>query len=212
MTDFGRKQGDMLRSVYDPNKDGVLAVAQTEADMTKAVYDPTLATIVALLANHSAEHESGGDDEIDVTGLVGTEGSEILGDGTLGRVVRIVSLIILDAVDANKIRVRVTALWNGDAVADVTNIAKGDTSGHYNLSADGYTFKIAAAAFTGNVLFATASIYHDGTTLAMNIGCGAFESGMRFRFTDRDSAADIDITDLYSEDYLDARILYLTDA
>lgn len=30
----------MKKDDYDPNKDGVIAVAQTEADMKKAVYDP----------------------------------------------------------------------------------------------------------------------------------------------------------------------------
>lgn len=39
MTDFGRRLSDMLKSDYDPDEDGVIAVAQTEADMTKAVYD-----------------------------------------------------------------------------------------------------------------------------------------------------------------------------
>ena len=31
MTDFGRRFGDMFKSVYDPNKDGIIALAQTEA-------------------------------------------------------------------------------------------------------------------------------------------------------------------------------------
>ena len=31
--------GDMLKSVYDSNLDGVIAVAETEADMKKSVYD-----------------------------------------------------------------------------------------------------------------------------------------------------------------------------
>ena len=31
--------GDMLKTTYDPDLDGVVALAQTEADMTKAVYD-----------------------------------------------------------------------------------------------------------------------------------------------------------------------------
>jgi len=31
--------GDMLKTTYDPNLDGVIAVAETEADMKKSVYD-----------------------------------------------------------------------------------------------------------------------------------------------------------------------------
>ena len=74
MTDFGRRVlglGDMLKSVYDPDLDEVIALAQTEADMTKAVYDPTLAALAALLAAHKTQHHNGGTDEIDCTGLAG---------------------------------------------------------------------------------------------------------------------------------------------
>jgi hypothetical protein len=39
MTDFGRRPDEMLKNVYDPDDDGVIAVAQTEADMKKEVYD-----------------------------------------------------------------------------------------------------------------------------------------------------------------------------
>ena len=73
MTDFGRRAGvgDMLKSVYDPDLDGVIAVAQTKADMEKADYDPALAAIAALQADHDTQHEDGGTDEIDLTGLSG---------------------------------------------------------------------------------------------------------------------------------------------
>lgn len=36
---FFGSEGDMKKSDYDPNKDGVIAFAETEADMKKAVYD-----------------------------------------------------------------------------------------------------------------------------------------------------------------------------
>ena len=73
MTDFGRRGGvgDMLKATYDPNLDGVIAVAQTEADMTQAVYDPTINALVALAAAHKTQHQNGGTDEISATGLVG---------------------------------------------------------------------------------------------------------------------------------------------
>jgi len=34
-----RGEGDMKKSDYDPDEDGVIAIAQTEADMKKSVYD-----------------------------------------------------------------------------------------------------------------------------------------------------------------------------
>ena len=71
MTDFGRRAGDMLKSVYDADKDGVIALAQTEADMTKAVYDSGDDGVVDDIPAHAAEHEDGGGDEIDTTDLAG---------------------------------------------------------------------------------------------------------------------------------------------
>ena len=73
MTDFGRRLGlgDMSKATYDPNDDGVIALAQTQADMIKAVYDPIVAALQALAAAHKTQHQTGGTDEIDCTGLVG---------------------------------------------------------------------------------------------------------------------------------------------
>jgi len=74
MTDFGRRLGlgDMSKATYDPNDDGVIALAQTQADMIKAVYDPFIAALQALAAAHKTQHQTGGTDEIDCTALVGT--------------------------------------------------------------------------------------------------------------------------------------------
>lgn len=80
MTDFGRRtgQGDMLKSVYDPNDDGVVALAQTEADMTKAVYDPALAAMATLLAAHNTQHQYGGSDAIKLDALALPDDSQAL--------------------------------------------------------------------------------------------------------------------------------------
>lgn len=76
MSEFGRRVGDMLKSVYDPDKDGIIAIAQTEADITEAEVDSKISTHKSD-ANahhaklHKANHQSGGSDEIDLTGLSG---------------------------------------------------------------------------------------------------------------------------------------------
>lgn len=46
MTDFGRRAGDMFRSVYDCDLDGVIAIGQTEADMKKSAYDANANSVV----------------------------------------------------------------------------------------------------------------------------------------------------------------------
>jgi len=84
MTDMGRRPGggDMLKSVYDCDDDGIIAVGQTQADMVKATYDPVIAAIQALAADHKTQHENGGSDEIDLTGLSGAGGFVYRGDST----------------------------------------------------------------------------------------------------------------------------------
>lgn len=52
MTDFGRRRGEMLKSVYDTDDNGVV----DEAESTAA---------------HAADHQRGGDDEISVAALSG---------------------------------------------------------------------------------------------------------------------------------------------
>lgn len=62
----------MLKSVYDSDEDGVIAVPQTEADMTKAVYDTDNDGKVDAIDEHASTHQDGQTDEINVTGLTGT--------------------------------------------------------------------------------------------------------------------------------------------
>lgn len=161
MTDFGRRAGggDMLRAVYDPNKDGVIAVAQTQADMTKAVYDPALAALAAILADHSEDHESGGDDEVDVTGLTGTTPACLLGDGTAGRTIRQLLLNVIPGTDPNTLKCNTANKFNHTAVSPVDNVAKGATTGGFSLNADGTYLTIEAAILEGNVLFAQGPLY-----------------------------------------------------
>lgn len=134
MTDFGRRagQGDMLKSVYDPNEDGVIAVAQTEADMTRAVYDPNLNGIIAVaqteadmtqavfvpiltafdaaLANHHSQHEDAGTDEISLAGLTPPAHKATHEDGgsdeidTTGLIGHIVRAILGDATQGRQLR------------------------------------------------------------------------------------------------------------
>jgi len=73
VTDFGRRigVGDMLKSAYDPNEDGIIAVGQTEADMKKSVYDTDDDGKVNDVEAHASSHQDAGTDEIDATALVG---------------------------------------------------------------------------------------------------------------------------------------------
>ena len=52
MTDFGRRAGDMLKSVYDTDDDGVVDVVEAAPP-------------------HKTSHQSSGDDELNTSGLTG---------------------------------------------------------------------------------------------------------------------------------------------
>lgn len=83
MTDFGKRTGDMFKSTYDPDKNGVIAAAQTEADMKKSVYDIDASNIVddsESTAAHATKHQYAGTDQINATGLLGRKNLVNRGD------------------------------------------------------------------------------------------------------------------------------------
>jgi len=107
MTDFGRRAGgDMMKSVYDEDDDGIISIMHTRADMETATYDPTKTGIVADSrklelstkaqvqdhtpkyhvhsppAAHKATHQDGGADQIVCAGLVGRVNYVNRGDPT----------------------------------------------------------------------------------------------------------------------------------
>lgn len=154
MTDFGRREGggDMKKSTYDPNNDGVIALAQTEADMTTAVYGGIIAALQALAAAHKTQHEDGGSDEIDATGLAGIPVGALLGDTTEGRKLGYIRIYIEDGTNANTIKVQGWNSWNGAAIAQADNLGKGGSSGMWSLAAGGNILTISGDAFDGNML------------------------------------------------------------
>ena len=150
--------GDMLTSVYDPNEDGVIAVAQTQADMVKATYDPVIAAIQALAAAHKTQHQNGGTDEINATGLTGVPVAPLLADGVAGRVFRELMITIDNGSNDQTLKCSTINRFNHTPISTVDNIAKGATTGGFTLDAQGQTLLIEAAVLEGNVVFAVPSV------------------------------------------------------
>ena len=236
MTDFGRRTGtgDMLKAVYDPNEDGVIAVAQTEADMkrsvydanldgviavaqteadmTKAVYDTVINALIALAADHNAQHEDGGTDEIDATGLTGVPVAPLLVDGVAGRVLRQIYFYVTDGTNVLTIKCKAFGIWNGDVMAEVDNIAKGDTSGVFSLSADGQKLTIDASAFSGNIKLATISIARTSAQVRPSILTEKSGNNMKLHFYNHATSAGLDITADIGTGEIRSLITYVTDA
>ena len=214
MTDFGRRTGtgDMLKSIYDADEDGVIAVAQTEADMTKAVYDTDDDGYVDGLADHAELHEDAGDEEIDVTGLVGTTPLAILGDATAGRALRIIDFTVDNGSNASTLKCTVTNHFNGDAIAETDNIAKDATTGHFTLDAAGQRLTIEVAGLSGNVIAATGFIVRNksGTAHTAHLHRTGNDIYILLRGIDSGSAADWTVPVDTGAIYL--QITYITDA
>ena len=82
MTDFGRRSGvgDMLKSVYDANDDGVVdEVPAHKISHQDAGSDEVSLAGLAIDA-HAPSHEDDGVDEVDATGLAGSGGFADRGD------------------------------------------------------------------------------------------------------------------------------------
>ena len=214
MTDFGRRSGagDMLKSVYDPNQDGVIAIAQTEADMVKATYDPVIAAIQALAAAHKTQHQNGGTDEINATGLTGVPVAPLLVDGVAGRVFRQVYFYISDGTNVLTIKCQAFAIWNGDTIAEVDNIGKGATVGVFSLSADGQKLTIDASAFSGNIKLAIFTIARSSAQTNPYVYPEKSGNNLKLHFYEFGTATGIDITGEIGVGQIRALLTYITDA
>lgn len=214
MTDFGRKAGlgDMLKSVYDPNADGVIAVAQTEADMKKSVYDTDDDGKVDALDEHAGSHEDAGSDEIEVTGLVGATPLAMLADATPGRVFRASALLIKNGTSAATLKCTLVNLFNGDVISETDNIAKDATTGNFNLSADGSILTILATGLSGNVLHALGflGLNASATTILLTITASA--NNIRTVHMAINTEAYLDLTTLVDTGNVYSYITYITDA
>jgi len=134
------------------------------------------------------------------------------GDGTAGRVIRGSHLVIDNGTNAATLKCTLSSRWNGDAIAQTDNIAKGATTGHFTLNADGTTLRIEAAGLTGNALYAFFNLSHNASGTAVN--CYGFISSNDITFYLRDAAAgtNLDMTTLVDTGNFYVDILYITDA
>lgn len=207
----GIPDADMLKSVYDPNDDGVIAVAQTEADMTKVVYDVVLANIVSAHENHSDRHEDGGWDEISVLGLVGTTPTAILGKAAVGRRIRYSRVLVQDGTTANSLKLRFIAQFNGDTIAVTDNVIKGATTGNFKYSGSGWTFTILNAGLTGSVEQARGRIYLNSTGTSYHTLVEQTAEGIAFTLMTRTGGSELSWDNPVNLGEFRIDVIYITD-
>jgi hypothetical protein len=161
---------------------------------------------------HKASHQDGGTDEIDVTGLVGTTPTALLGDATPGRVLRRIHLTIDNGTNANTIKPSTLSQWNGDTIPAEDNLPKGGETTNFALDEIGYSLTIKASGLTGNVVAVVAmNIYYNlcGTALTIQ----SYKSGNDINcyfYRDLDAVPQ-DLTVLVDTGLFALNITYLTD-
>jgi hypothetical protein len=192
MTDFGTRtgQGDMLKADYDADQNGV----------------------VDSVPGHHASHESGGSDEIDISGLTGTTPTALLADTTPGRVLREMLFAIDNGTNPNTLYCFSNARWNHTPIAVVDNIAKGATTGGFTLSADGTVLTITTDLLEGNVIMAIASIYRNVCNTIVTAVLNHSSNTILIRLSNAASGAILDLTALVDTGPTYLTVLYITDA
>lgn len=192
MTDFGRRAGtgDMLKSVYDSNDDGV----------------------VDAVPAHKATHQLTGSDALNVSGLTGTTPRALLADATPGRVVRTFEVWIMDGSNADTINVQTLETWNGDTIAAQDNLAKGGDETNFALDAGGLTLTIKAVGLTGNAITCISCVITGSTTGAVyNVICLALEGSLIVLLSDATDGTQLDLAAGVDLGVLTIAISYLTD-
>ena len=180
-------------------------------DNDHAIYVNAVAAAPLTLAGQSVTFNYDGNH----FGLSGNnlQGKAVLGDGTAGRKLRQVQLLLENGTNAATLKCTVSSLWNGDAIGVTDNVAKGATTGHFTLNAAGSQLDIEAAGLSGNCLMAQGSIAWNagGTDLCANI----YDSGandIRIIITNSTTAVSLDMTTLVDTGTMAFNILYITDA
>jgi hypothetical protein len=158
-----------------------------------------------------------------VTPLLGTPTSGTLdncthkdlvkGDGTAGRVLRTVTLAILNGSNATTIKPATISIFNGDANGYEDNLGKSEDTGVFALDASGGVLTWQDAGISGNavaVLSIDITDNRSGTDFTVDV---AISSGIAMTFRQRTAGASVvDLTTLVDTGAIYLRILYITSA
>lgn len=175
------------------------------------VSSPTANNFAALNAEGEIE-DSGYDQTSFVPAADGTPNAVIA--DTSGRNLRQIRVLIEDGTNANTLKVTVTSLFNGDAIAVTDNIAKGATIGNFSLDAAGEVLTIEASGLSGNVVMAQGALQSDTSNTAdPTLECKVASNDITLQVESNGVNEDLTgLTDVGGFSGIIAHILYLTDA
>lgn len=236
MTDFGRRVALHKETHQDAGTDEISVEGlsgQLGDEQTVAAHDlggdkhnaATLAQLNAKVSDatlddsgdartptaHKASHQSGGSDEMDITGLTGATAEALMLGAFTGYEFRQIDFYIQDGTGAATIKVKAAQALNGDVISEVDNIGKGDTSGVFTLSSDGKLLTIDASAFTGTLRAFWLSIIRNQTNAYLWPMLEGSDP-LYVYWTYINTGDTVDITGLVDNGTLRFRFCYITDA
>ena len=138
----------------------------------------------------------------------------LLGDGTAGRVLRNVYLTVQNGTNAATLKCQVINIWNGDPVGSTDNIAKGATTGVFNLEADGTSVYWLDTGITGDSIVAWGNLTNNtsGTTILTTVIKKASPAGIEFTARNPATGTAYDLTTLVDSGNFTIQIIYFTSA
>lgn len=158
---------------------------------------------------------------VDETGAMSAKAAKtqiVGGDGTAGRVLRVARVEIENGTTVGDyLKLTLTNLWNGDALATVDNIGKGTATGNWLLNAGGTALTLANALFTANghgVLVAVISSNnnYNASGVALSWTAALDATGIIMYLRDELTGTLQDFTALVNVGAMHLTIAYLTSA
>jgi hypothetical protein len=137
----------------------------------------------------------------------------IKGDGTAGRVMRKVLLTIKDGTTPSTIKCQTTSQWNGDAMGEEDNLAKGTPGTNFSLAFDGGSLILLNAGISGDcVCIISSSLYYNASAVALTVGGKYHASGLQVVFYNGTTGAVVDLSTLVDTGEINVQIVYVTSA
>ncbi len=120
----------------------------------------------------------------------------IKGDGTAGRVSRMLRLSIENGTNAATIKPSTASKWNGDVNAAENNLGKSGDTGVFELSVNGDILTIGATGISGDALGAIATIAYNDQASVLQCSCTIAGAGIVCYFSIAGTGAVADLTAL----------------
>ncbi len=122
--------------------------------------------------------------------------STVGGDGTAGRVLRMLRLSIENGTNAATIKPSTSSKWNGDVNAAENNLGKSGDTGVFELSVNGDILTIGATGISGDALGAIATIAYNDQASVLQCSCTIAGAGIVCYFSIAGTGAVADLTAL----------------